>query len=196
MASLEAFLTAESAQIIDQVLTLLADAARDADRRAAGSAIDEPSSDSEPDSRNEAPRNRYQDERTHQQRRADALTGVFSAILDGRPLPLYPAACPDRVQAPIDEPASDGARLPAVWQPPYVPTSSAAVHTWSSLSVPKPCSESTISLPISLGTAPSPLRPPETWPARPEAPICCCFTCHGHRLHKPGTGLPMLWYGK
>ena len=63
MAGLEALLTAEAAQIIDTALTLMADAARDA-----GHTSGQPAA-------------------THQQRRADALTGVFSAILDGRPLP-------------------------------------------------------------------------------------------------------------
>ena len=62
MADLDAHLTAESAQIITTALDLMAEAAQSAATHAA-------------------------DGRTHQERRADALTSIFAAILDGRPLP-------------------------------------------------------------------------------------------------------------
>lgn len=64
MAVIEATLDAEAAAMVDTALTLLADAARDAAARAG------------------AP-----DGRSHDQRRADALTGIFAAILNGTPLP-------------------------------------------------------------------------------------------------------------
>jgi hypothetical protein len=93
MADLDAHLTAESAQIITTALDLMAEAAQSAATHAA-------------------------DGRTHQERRADALTSIFAAILDGRPLPMYPAAKPSVGPSA----ASMGSvAVPAWWETPALP---------------------------------------------------------------------------
>jgi hypothetical protein len=88
MGIIEARLDDRAAATIDQALTLLADAARNAAHRA-GQPLDDVGA-------------------THGQRRANALTAIFTAILDGTPLPTTQN--------------DDGQAIPAWWQPPALPT--------------------------------------------------------------------------
>jgi hypothetical protein len=123
MGEVSATLTADQVQIIDAVLDALADACRDHNFT-----VGTP------------------DERSHQQRRADALAAVFAAINTGTPVPLIPASNPATV------PNSD--RTPNQGENNYFSGEFQAADTPDTSKAPESSATTVVPVPAAAGCPP------------------------------------------